>query len=439
MKILIYGIYFAPDLIGVGKYTGEMADWLANKGHSVRAVVAPPYYPAWKIPDDFYGSVWRPSLWNNVAVYRCPLWMPREPTGVKRVLHLMSFMVSSLPWLFRQIFWRPDVVLVIEPPLFCAPAALIFSRISGAKAWLHVQDFEIDAAFSLGLLRGGFLWRASSLVEGWLMRRYDVVSTISKKMRDRLIYKGVTEDKAVLFPNWVDVPTLSACRCDVMDGGFRDEATNPERASYDYRREWGLAPGDIVALYSGNMGAKQGLEVLAEVARLCFFGSTSQFTDKYLSNSPIKLPKILFIFCGEGTGRSDLMASCNGLSNVRFIDLQPASRLPALLAAADIHLLPQRSDAADLVMPSKLAGMLASARPVVATARLDTELAGVVLKCGLLVPPNDAPAMANAVLSLAADEGLRKRLGTLGYLYATKFMNRDAVLGALEEKLSSLC
>jgi len=140
----------------------------------------------------------------------------------------------------------------------------------------------------------------------------------------------------------------------------------------------------------------------------------------------------VFVFCGNGAGRADLVARCQGLHNVRFLDLQPSERLPDLLATADIHLLPQRADAADLVMPSKLTGMLASARPVVATAHAGTELATVVQTCGLVVPPEDTEAMVLAVRTLAADAALRKRLGAAGYAYALAHLDRDAVLQKFE-------
>ena len=189
-----------------------------------------------------------------------------------------------------------------------------------------------------------------------------------------------------------------------------------------YRQELQVPPGAVVALYSGNMGAKQGLEVLADVARLL----------------AQEVRQVVFVFCGNGAGRADLVARCQGLANVRFMDLQPLERLPDLLATADIHLLPQRADAADLVMPSKLTGMLASARPVVATAHPGTDLATVVQTCGLVVPPENAAALAQAIQTLAADPALRESLGAAGYLYAQAHLDSEAVLGRFESDLREL-
>ena len=418
MKILIHGINFSPELTGIGKYSGEMAEWLAAQGHQVRAVTAPPYYPQWRVADGYVngwsrdkdcglrteGKSLRSEQGGSLIVYRCPLWVPAQPSGLKRLLHLASFALSSFPVMLRQILWRPDVVMVIEPPLMSAPVALLVARFCGARAWLHVQDFEVDAAFELGLLKGGLARRLVTGLERWLMRRFDRVSTISQRMHQRLLDKGVDAAKAKLAVNWVDMAQFALPTVEGV-AAYRGELSIPDSA--------------VVALYSGNMGGKQGLDVLAGVVRLCFDSDAA----------------IVFVFCGNGPGRADLMARCQGLPNVRFMDLQPAKRLPDLLAMADIHLLPQRADAADLVMPSKLTGMLASARPVVATAYADTELATVVQSCGLVVPPCDPLAFANALQALATDKALRERLGAAGFKYAQAHLDREAALGRFEAEL----
>lgn len=424
MKILLYGINFAPELTGIGKYTGELAAWLAARGHDVRVVTAPPYYPAWAVSTGYSASAYRTEQWQGVHVVRCPLWVPRQPGGAKRLLHLASFAITSLPVLLAQAFWRPQLVWVVEPALFCAPAAWGVARLSGARAWLHVQDFEVDAAFDLGLLKGQRLRNVVAAAERWLMRRFDVVSTISQRMHQRLLSKGVDAAKAKMAVNWVDMAQFAL--------------PSPQGVAA-YRAELNIPDGAVVALYSGNMGGKQGLEVLAEVAKLSAAAAAGARQEGWAAEQNALPPSpVMFVFCGNGAGRADLVARCQGLPNVRFIDLQPAERLPDLLATADIHLLPQRADAADLVMPSKLTGMLASARAVVATAHVGTELATVVQTCGLVVPPEDPAALAQAVRTLAADPALRARLGAAGYAYAQAHLDRNAVLQRFEADAQDL-
>lgn len=407
MRILIYTLNYAPEVTGIGKYTAEQAEWLAARGHDVRVITAPPYYPAWRVGEGYRAWAYRHERIEGVDVYRAPVWVPARPSGAKRLLHLLSFAVASVPALLAQCAWRPDVIFAIEPPLGCTPAALAFSRMTGSRCWLHVQDYEVDAAFALGLLRKPWLHRAATFVERWLMSRCDRVSSISPAMVALARAKGVAAERTQLVPNWASLQVIESASGDAV------------------RRELELPPDAVVALYSGNMGAKQGLEILAESAR-------------HLEADP-DMGNLHFIFCGDGAGRAALEQACAGLQRVRFLPLQSAARFPSLLAAADIHLLPQHAGASDLVMPSKLTGMLASGRPVVATAPADSSLGEVVRHCGLLSPPGDAGAFADAISTLLRMPAERKAMGAAGQRWARENLDRDMVLGRLEASLLALC
>lgn len=434
MKILIHGINFAPELTGIGKYSGEMAEWLAQSGHEVRVVTAQPYYPQWRIAEG-YANGWskeqqdqgsrgkgqgggqgrdsrgkmekgeglEPCTLNlaPVVVYRCPLWVPSRPSGLKRLLHLASFAMSSFLPMLGQLSWQPDVVMVIEPSLMCAPQALLVARLSGARAWLHVQDFEVDAAFDLGILQTDWLRKWVLGIERWLMRGFDRVSTLSPRMREKLHDKNVASGKTVLFPNWVDLGAI-----------FPLDASSPMRA------ELGIASPVTVALYSGNMGEKQGLEVVLEAAK-----------------NLVHRNDIQFVLCGEGAAKRRLQGEYGELPNVLWLPLQPLERLNDLLNMADLHLLPQRADAADLVMPSRLTGMLASGRPVVATAFPETQLAVVVGHCGIVTMPSDSNGLAQAVMQLADDETKRSLLGNNARTYAVANLEKNQLLAKFEEDL----
>jgi colanic acid biosynthesis glycosyl transferase WcaI len=137
---------------------------------------------------------------------------------------------------------------------------------------------------------------------------------------------------------------------------------------------------------------------------------------------------IVFVVCGEGVMKDKLEAAAAGLANVRFLPLQPFDRLGELLCLADIHLLPQSADAADLVLPSKLSGMLASGRPVISTCRPGTEIGSVVAQCGMVVPPADSKALADAIGALADDPDRRAELGRAGRAFAEAHFELDSVL-----------
>ena len=401
MKILLYGLNHAPEMVGIGRYSGELAQWLAGRGHGVRVITAPPYFPQWRAK----GNRYRRERLGAVQVQRCPLWVPARPSGLTRLLHLASFAVSSLPPLLAQRSWRPDVVITVAPAFFCAPGALLVSR---NRSWLHIQDFELDAAFELGLLKGGWL---RALAEGWerrTLRRFARVSTISAAMRQRLIDKGVAADRAELLPNWVDLQAI-------QPHGSEKRSANP------YRKELGIAPEACVLLYSGSMNKKQGLELLVAVM--------GQLTD---------LPQLVWLLAGEGPTKAELLEATERMANVKVLPLQPAARLDDWLNLADVHLLPQKASAADLVLPSKLLGILASGRPVVASSPASSELGQIAQEAGLRVDPEDAAAFAAAVRRLVQDPGLRHQRGRAARLLAEKNYGREAVLTKLEKSLLQL-
>jgi colanic acid biosynthesis glycosyl transferase WcaI len=409
LRILIHGINFSPELVGIGKYTGEMADWLARRGHEVRVVTAPPFNPASKIGEGY--SAWRyrreesPTTGGSgsLTTFRCPLFVPRHPSTVKRISHLASFACTSLPVMLLQVFWRPSLVLVIEPTAFCIPAAAITAWLSGARSWLHVQDFEMDAGFAVGMLKSHRLRDLLTALEKKLLLRFNRVSTISSKMLDRLHEKGFPATRSILFPNWVDTNRI-----------FPTGVPSP------LRDELGIPPKAVVALYSGTMGRKQGLEILAAVA------------DRLANNN------IQFVFCGEGPFRETLASLSTQLPNVRWLPLQPIDRLNDLMNLADIHLLPQCAEIADLVMPSKLTGILASGRPVVTTASAGTQLALAVQDCGLRVPADDAAAFAAAIARLAEDPALRTQLGQNARKCAEMTLDKEKVLTLIEKEFCQI-
>ncbi len=402
---MIYGLNYSPELTGIGKYSGEMAEWLSQQGHDVRVVTAPPYYPEWQVPADYNQWSYKRTIGRGeIDVWRCPLYVPSKPSGLKRIIHLASFALSSFPIMLRQLFWRADVVIVIEPALFCAPAAWLTARLSGAKCWLHVQDFEVDAAFDLGILSSGWLRSLVLKIEKVLMRCFDRVSTISDQMINRLGSKGVLTDRQVFFPNWVDVDHIF-----------------PLKTISKLREQLEIPSSDIVYLYSGNMGEKQGLEIIVEAARRL-----------------IDHKNIIFVMCGHGAAYPRLRELAEGLENIHWLPLQPLDKLNDLLNMADVHLLPQKADAADLVMPSKLTGMLASGCPVLATVFEETQIAEVLESSGVIVPPEDTDAFVTAILKLAENAEQRQEFGKNAREYAVKNLGRDAVLSQFEDDLRAV-
>jgi colanic acid biosynthesis glycosyl transferase WcaI len=331
--------------------------------------------------------------------------LPQRLSGLKRLLHLASFATSSFPVLMRLVWWGPDVVFVVAPALFSAPAGWLTARLSGARAWLHIQDLEIDAAFELGMLKGQLLRSLVQAAERALMRGFDVVSTISRRMLRQLAAKGVPLDRTELMPNWIDLRNV-----------------RPIDPSQKLREQLDIGSEQFVCLFSGTINRKQGLPMVIDAARL--------LQDRR---------EIVLVICGNGEFRSALEASAEGLGNVRFLDLRPADELNALLNMADMHLLPQLRGAADLVMPSKLTGMLASGRPIIAAALPGTEIASVVAGRGLVTEPECAEAFAEAIRSLVQDAPRCAALGLAARAYAERRLNSEILFNDFESRLMNLC
>jgi colanic acid biosynthesis glycosyl transferase WcaI len=221
-------------------------------------------------------------------------------------------------------------------------------------------------------------------------------------MLNKLRLKGVVEGRVRFFPNWVDIAHVY-----------------PLSEPSHYREELGIESNVKVVLFSGTLSSKQGLMVIPDAARRL-----------------IHRKDVIFVVCGDGVTKPQLVSACSDLTNVRFIPLQPFERLGQLLGLADIHLLPQSPEAADLVLPSKLTGMLASGMPIIATCREGTEIASVVTQCGMVVPPEDGAALANAIEQLVDNDEERLQMGLQARIYSEDNLARDSVLGRLLEQFT---
>ncbi|MGD0338462.1 MAG: WcaI family glycosyltransferase [Bacteroidota bacterium] len=403
MRILIYGLNFSPELIGVGKYTGEFAEWLASRDHEVLVVTTPPYYPHWKVQEGYSSFRYTKEVHKNIQVHRCPLWVPRKQSALRRILHLLSFALSSLPVIIWKAFrFRPLLVIVIAPTILCAPGGIIAARLVKAKSWLHFQDLEIDAAFGISLLHGGFIREVVRKCERWILRAFNRVSSISKKMMEHIITKGCDPDRTLVFPNWVD--TMSV---------YPIEQKEKIRADFNFQKD------SFIVLYSGNIGAKQGLDYVVEAARLL-----------------TGYPAIHFVIAGDGTYRETLKSLAAGMENVTFLPLQPTERFNEFLNTADVHIISQLSGIADAVMPSKLLGILAVGGVVVASVQRGTGLASLIEEVGgIPTPPGSPQSIADALVSLYKNPARGKRMMELAREYALQHFEKTKILESMEQQI----
>ncbi|MBS3848542.1 WcaI family glycosyltransferase [Devosia sp. BSSL-BM10] len=402
MRILIVGLNYSPEKVGIAVYTTGLAEYLVAEGNEVKVVAGNPYYPSWQPIDGFKAGRYSHQVKNGVKVTWVPHYIPRNPTGGKRLLHHISFALSSLlPAIKEALSWKPHIVITIAPSLIAAPVARLAALICGAKSWLHLQDFEVEAAFATNLLTGGGVVKGVALYfERIILCMFHSVSTISPQMCLRLIAKGIPSTQISEFRNWADL-----------------EGIKPAEHFSTFRRRWAILT-PYVALYSGNIGNKQGVELIVEAAR------NLQHRDD-----------LTFVVCGEGPRRKEMEMRAADLKNIQFHDLQPREQLNDLLALATIHLMPQTAGAADLLLPSKLTNMLASGRPIVTTAEKNTSLAVEVEGCGITVPPSSPSKFAGAIEELLTNTDLYERASRASRQRAEQNWDAQVILGELHRKL----
>lgn len=403
MRILICGLNYNPECIGIAVYTTGLAEFLDRRGHDITVVTAHPYYPDWQHKPDWPRLRYvRKKGGDGLTVIHCPLYVPSKPTFANRLLHYVSFLLSSFPVAFWScIRNRPGFVIAIAPSLVGAMTALICGKLFRAKTVVHVQDFEVDAAFAINAVRSNSLAARLALrFERWILRRFDIVSTISDAMMRKAREKGVSSDRLVEFRNWADLSGIT-----------------PIEGPSSMRMRLGLGDKKVI-LYSGNISSKQGLDIIPAAAR--------RMSDR---------KDVVFVICGNGSYLQRLKSICADLENVQFLPLQPFDELGNLLGMADIHLLPQIAEVEELVLPSKLANMLASGRPVIATASADSALAREVAGCGLVVPPGDSGRLADSITELLGQAKKREEMGRAARQRALLHWDASEILGRYEKSL----
>ncbi len=401
-RILLLGGNFYPEPTGIGKYNGEMIDWLATHGFDCTVVTTYPYYPQWKLQKPWsrrrfwYTSEVRVTDGDAyVRVHRCPHYVPSKPNGKKRMLLDLSFTISAFFKVLQLLAMRKyDVVITVAPPFHLGLLAVLYKRVRGAKFLYHVQDLQIEAARDLNLIKQPWILKALFRTERFIFKEADQISTISEGMIRHIEEKSGKEVQ--FFPNWSNISFFYP---------LTDKA--------GIKRIYGFLPTDKIILYSGAIGEKQGLDTILEAA------------DRLSGQKDIR-----FVICGSGPYKEQLeeTAKGKGLQNVAFLPLQPLQTFNRFLNMADVHLIIQKSGAADLVMPSKLTNILAVGGLSIVTADPGTCLYDVVAgnEIGLLIPPEDPEALAGAIQQALGQD--HSEIHRNSRSYAENYLSIDGIL-----------
>jgi colanic acid biosynthesis glycosyl transferase WcaI len=405
-SVIIIGINFSPELTGIGKYTGEMVEWLTENHFLCTMVTAFPYYPYWQTQKPYKNRFFsRETLKNGkLNIYRCPLYVPKQPSGLKRLIHEFSFFVSAFVMVIYLLFKpKKDYIFCIAPPFHLGFLGLIYRFFKGGKIIYHIQDLQIEAARDLQIIKSDKAFKALFAMERLIMKKVDYVSTISTGMLKKISKKTVKD--ILFFPNWVDTTAY----CPLYDNA-------------EMKILWGFHEDDKIVLYSGSIGEKQGLESILTVA-------------KHLESSTF----IKFVICGTGPYKEKLIAKAKEqkLDNVHFLPLQQPDQFNNFLNMADIHLVLQKKSASDLVMPSKLTTILAVGGLALITAEPGTNLFEIVNdnKMGVVIASENLSSLENAILTFCTSDNSILKLN--GRKYAENYLNKDSILNKLFNKLEN--
>jgi len=406
LRLVVVCPHFTPDVAPTGEVMASIVDQLAARGHRIHVVTSLPWYqhhaiePGWAGPPVRHEDV----PWGRITrVHPFPTDKRNIPARAVAFggFTLLAVLTGALT---RS---RPDAVLAMSPPLTLGAAGWAVARTHRVPFVFNIQDVFPDVAVELGAITNRSVIAAASTLERSTYLHADAVTVLSDDLRDNVATKIAGHrrrgaghpSKVRVIPNFIDTDWI-----------------RPAGKENDYRRELGLI-GKRVVMYAGNVGLSQSLDLLLTAA--------AHLADEL---------DVVCVINGGGSARPGLEQRAAGLANVRFVDMQPKSRLPEVLAAADVHVVPLRAGLARSSVPSKLYSILAAGRPLVASVDAGTEVAATVehAGAGLAVPPDDPQAFTRAVRHLLDHPDEAAVMGAAGRSFVEGWASPAAVAEAYE-------
>ena len=397
-KITIIGINYYPEDSAIGLYTTQKAEHLASNGYDVTVITGFPYYPQWKILEDYKSKPYLlKESTNGVNVFRSKQYVPSKPTFFNRILHLSSFTFGNFLNLFR--ISKPGLVISIVPFTTSILLGWFLKLRYKSILWTHIQDFEFDAASQTGFgASTPTFFKILFKVEKILLSKASLISTISNSMMQTLHQKSCAE--AYFLPNWID-----------------ENKINP-RTSKQHQL---LGSKKTKILYSGNIGEKQDWDVFMAFCR------------------DIDASKYQIIVVGDGAKKDWLTMEINALDHVAYHPPVPYEELSDLLCSADLHILFQKTDVLDAVMPSKILGMMASGKPSIAIGNKASEIKQIFeISNGGLFFNNYSNTLVNQVQKLIESPLRCDKMGKDAREYVLSNFSKDKVLNKMTQKVKDL-
>jgi glycosyltransferase involved in cell wall biosynthesis len=397
-RILLVAMNYAPELSGTAPYTTGWAHHLAEH-HDVAVLAGHPHYPEWRVHEGYGG--WRTdTVEDGVRIRRLHHYVPATTSSMRRAWHEISFALRVL----TQQTGTPDVVLAVSPPLFGALAASRHARRCHVPFGLVVQDIYTSGVRELGAGHRRST-DAIAALERRVVNAADGVLTIHDRFANTLRTElGADPSSLATVGNWTTLPSPKRIR-------ERPRSTQPGQT-------------DFVVLHAGNMGVKQGLENVVAAARIA-----------EAQGLPIR-----YVLMGDGNQRPTLQRAAGRLSRLEFLPSADPATYTAILRGADLLLVNERPDVAEMSLPSKLTSYCAVGRPIVAAVNPSGATANVIREtgAGILVPPGEPELLNEAALRVRDDPDFAARLGTNGLRYSREHHSQSAAMAGYDAWLDRI-
>jgi colanic acid biosynthesis glycosyl transferase WcaI len=369
VHVLVLNEYYPPDTSATAKNAVLVVEALARK-HQVTVLCGRPSYDPAECHPPY---LLRREVKGNVTVERVGSTAFPRFRMPGRVSNYLSYLALAVP---RALSIRSDVVVAMTDPPFEGLAGALVSRLSGRPFVYNLRDMYPDMALGGDIVRAGRGTRIWESLHRRALRHATKVIVLGEDMRERILSKGVDPERITIVRDAVDLPdSLPSVDHPVVReirGAFR-----------------------FVLVHAGNLGFYGAWPTLIHAARL------------------LERDGVGLVFVGEGAMKDAVQASARGCSNIRFLPFRPASEVPCVMAAGDLHVVTVKRGLEGVVVPSKVYNILAAARPLLAVATDKTEVARFAERdgCGVAADPDSPEAVAGAVRSVL---GNAERLATMG-------------------------
>lgn len=398
--ITIFCCNYYPEDSAIGLYTTQLMRFLSEKNYHIKVVTGFPNYPFWKI---FQGYESNPNFFketiDQIDIYRYKQFIPKNINFSGRVLMMLSLTLGSL--INSLKIKNTNLTICIIPYTFLLLPAAFFAWRKSSKLILHVQDFEFDLAFESGISKDSLLLQLLKkpvfLVEQFLLKRADFISTISNNMME--VGRKKTGKNIVYFPNWISESNIN---------------------SNQFKQHPFVNAEKFTILYSGNIGEKQDWNCLIELAK------------KIQNSNTIEI-----VIVGSGAYVHTLKQQVKDFPFIKMFDPVPYADLNDLLCSADLHFLFQKTDVLDTVMPSKLLAMMASEKPSIVTGNVNSEVKNIFEKssCGIFLSTNSIADLHNNIMTIYNDKALQSQMGSNAKKFVLQHFSQEKVLNNYHDQV----